>query len=243
MTLRVRGRVIETTHEHPWWVVGKGWVASNNLAACDVFVTSEHAEVTLESVGDADRYVAVHNLTVEADHTYFVGDADWDFDVFVTSEHAEVMLESVGDANRYLAVYNLEVEADHTYFVGDTDWGFDVWSHNQHDFSVNPNDLTTRLGFQPTEVGVTPDGTVRMVWEPTPNTRIRYENHPGGLTLQRGTLRSPLDRKACGASGRPSSDRNRSGVPWTDDVPDVPHGSEPEIAGTVDRAEKFAPAL
>ena len=51
----MRGRAIETTHEHPWWVVGKGWVASNNLAAGDVFVTSEHAEVMLESVGDADK--------------------------------------------------------------------------------------------------------------------------------------------------------------------------------------------
>ena len=55
MTLRVRGQVIETTHEHPWWVVGKGWVTANALTAGDVFVTSDHAEVTLESVEDADR--------------------------------------------------------------------------------------------------------------------------------------------------------------------------------------------
>jgi len=87
MTLYVGGRRIETTHEHPWWVVGKGWVTANNLVAGDVFVTSEHAEVVLESVEDADRYVAVYNLEVENDHTYFVGDADWGFDVWSHNHH------------------------------------------------------------------------------------------------------------------------------------------------------------
>jgi RHS repeat-associated protein len=47
-------------------------------------------------------------------------------------------------------------------------------------FPSDPADLTKQIG-QPTRVGSTPDGTVRITWEPNSNTRIRYESHPGGL--------------------------------------------------------------
>ena len=71
-----------TTHEHPFWVAGKGWVAANALRAGDAFVTSDGRQVTLERVVDAERYVTVYNLEVEADHTSCVGDTNWDFDLW-----------------------------------------------------------------------------------------------------------------------------------------------------------------
>jgi len=47
-------------------------------------------------------------------------------------------------------------------------------------FPDDPNDLTKQLGVEP-KVGTTPDGTVRMTWQPNENTKIRFESHPEGL--------------------------------------------------------------
>ena len=63
------------------------------------------------------------------------------------------------------------------------------------------------------------------------------------ITLQRGMLHPDIARKAFDASGRSSSSRNRSGVSQTDDVLDVPDGSEPEIVGTVGPALEIVSAL
>ena len=59
--------MIETTHEHPWWVVGKGWKTANNLKVDDEFLTSDNRKVLLERIVDEDRFVTVYNLEVEAD--------------------------------------------------------------------------------------------------------------------------------------------------------------------------------
>jgi hypothetical protein len=48
-------------------------------------------------------------------------------------------------------------------------------------FPSNPHEFTQLLGVQPTKITTTKDGTVRMIWEPNSNTRIRYESHPEGL--------------------------------------------------------------
>jgi hypothetical protein len=48
------------------------------------------------------------------------------------------------------------------------------------EFPEDPNNLTDILGVEPTKIGQTPDGTVRMEWE-VGNMRIRYESHPEGL--------------------------------------------------------------
>ncbi|WP_175016773.1 RHS repeat domain-containing protein [Massilia sp. YMA4] len=49
-------------------------------------------------------------------------------------------------------------------------------------FPATPEELTEILGVQPKKIGVTPDGTKRVVWEPNANTRIRFESHPEGLS-------------------------------------------------------------
>ncbi len=81
LDLWVQGRRIETTNEHPYWVVGKGWKTANTLQVGDIFLTSDNRQVVLERIEDHNRYVPVYNLEVEDDHTYFVGDANWGFDV------------------------------------------------------------------------------------------------------------------------------------------------------------------
>lgn len=49
-------------------------------------------------------------------------------------------------------------------------------------FPADPDDFSDILGVPSSKVSTTNDGTTRMIWEPNPNTRIRYESHPEGLT-------------------------------------------------------------
>jgi hypothetical protein len=69
--------VIQTTDEHPFWVEGIGWTNAGDLqvgqtlseldGTNDVTLVATHRDETPEGV-------AVFNLTVEGDHTYFVAD-------------------------------------------------------------------------------------------------------------------------------------------------------------------------
>ncbi|MEA2245035.1 MAG: hypothetical protein QOD24_4591, partial [Solirubrobacteraceae bacterium] len=48
-------------------------------------------------------------------------------------------------------------------------------------FPATADEMTARLGVQPSFTGVTPDGTPRVRWETTPTRRITMESHPEGL--------------------------------------------------------------
>jgi len=99
LDLWVQGRHIETTNEHPYWVVGQGWKTANTLQVGDTFLTSDNRRVVLERIEDHNRYVAVYNLEVEADHTYFVGGSGWGFDVWSHNHETETPTVYRGGAN------------------------------------------------------------------------------------------------------------------------------------------------
>nr|WP_253298428.1 polymorphic toxin-type HINT domain-containing protein [Paenibacillus sp. MSJ-34] len=70
--ITVGGEVITTTDEHPFWIVGKGWVESKNLEIGDVLTTSEGKELALEKIDVKKEYKTVYNFMVNDFHTYFV---------------------------------------------------------------------------------------------------------------------------------------------------------------------------
>lgn len=70
--LYVGGVTIVTTAEHPFWVVGKGWVESKDLYEGDVFVTDEGTEYVVERIEIKKEKIPVYNLSVGDYHTYFV---------------------------------------------------------------------------------------------------------------------------------------------------------------------------
>jgi RHS repeat-associated protein len=53
---------------------------------------------------------------------------------------------------------------------------------NENRFPQTSDEMTERLGVPPTKVSTTPDGTPRVVWEPSDHIRIRMESHPEGLS-------------------------------------------------------------
>jgi len=82
MALRVGGRTVSTTAEHPFWVRGRGWTAAHQLVPGDHLKAHDGSWMVLEGVENGGEAVPVYNLSVAEYHTYFVGDRTWSFSVW-----------------------------------------------------------------------------------------------------------------------------------------------------------------
>ncbi|WGU94449.1 polymorphic toxin-type HINT domain-containing protein [Paenibacillus dendritiformis] len=70
--ITVGGEVITTTDEHPFWIVGTGWVESRDLVVGDVLTTSDGNELAIEKIEIKKEHKTVYNFKVKGFHTYFV---------------------------------------------------------------------------------------------------------------------------------------------------------------------------
>ena len=77
--VRLNGREVGSTAEHPWYVAGKGWTRTDGLAVGDRVLCLDGSTVGVEGVRDAGAWVPVYNLRVADHHTYFVGTQEWEF--------------------------------------------------------------------------------------------------------------------------------------------------------------------
>jgi RHS repeat-associated protein len=82
LELCVAGRAIRTTAEHPFWVIGKGWLPANQVKPGDALLTPEGGTVAVERVAQTDERVPVYNLRIADFRTYFVGCDEWGFSVW-----------------------------------------------------------------------------------------------------------------------------------------------------------------
>ena len=75
--LKINGEEIDTTENHPFWVVGIGWIAAGNLRVGDkvLLKTGEISTVESITVEKLDKPVKVYNFEVEDWHTYFVAES------------------------------------------------------------------------------------------------------------------------------------------------------------------------
>ncbi len=80
--LRVGGKLIRTTAEHPFYVRGKDWVPARELATGDLLMSHDGQWTPVESIADSGEEAPVYNLRVEGYHTYFVGSDAWGFSVW-----------------------------------------------------------------------------------------------------------------------------------------------------------------
>ncbi|WP_289354933.1 polymorphic toxin-type HINT domain-containing protein [Paenibacillus sp. S-12] len=70
--ITVGSEVITTTDEHPFWIVGKGWVESKNLVLGDILTTSDDKKLAIEKIEVKKEHKTVYNFKVKDFHTYFV---------------------------------------------------------------------------------------------------------------------------------------------------------------------------
>jgi hypothetical protein len=82
LDLRVNGRIIRTTAEHPFWVLGRGWVDAQRLEAGDQLRAHDGRWLEVEDIEGPMPSAPVYNMCVEEYHTYFVGHQVWGFAVW-----------------------------------------------------------------------------------------------------------------------------------------------------------------
>ncbi|MBS7531046.1 Hint domain-containing protein, partial [Hazenella sp. IB182353] len=66
---------IETTAEHPFWVIKKGWTKVKDLRKGDQLLTSSGDRLTIGKIVIKSKPATVYNIEVEGYHTYFVSDS------------------------------------------------------------------------------------------------------------------------------------------------------------------------
>lgn len=70
--IRVGKETITATPEHPFWVVGKGWIVAGQLERGSPLITKDGAVVRVESVKLRSGKFKVYNFEVEKAHAYYV---------------------------------------------------------------------------------------------------------------------------------------------------------------------------
>jgi hypothetical protein len=113
LNLRVGGRVIGTTGEHPFWVRGKGWMPAAELRAGDELSSHDGCLVIVDGIEDTRKIATVYNLRVAEYHTYFVGSEEWGWSVWVHNEPCGVerrahKFEDGSEADTVAVVYRFK---------------------------------------------------------------------------------------------------------------------------------------
>lgn len=106
LALRMGRQTIRTTSEHPFWVVGKGWLPAREVMTGDRFLSHDGMEVVVSEVVQTDEWEAVYNLRVAEDHTYFVGCGEWGFSVWAHNHCLLVIESAVDETGRPIVVAN-----------------------------------------------------------------------------------------------------------------------------------------
>jgi hypothetical protein len=77
VVIRIPDEEIMVTSEHPFWVVGMGWMRASDISAGDSLRTASgtHLVVKHIEVRQLDHPVTVYNLSVEAPNTFYIGNS------------------------------------------------------------------------------------------------------------------------------------------------------------------------
>ena len=78
--LRIAGRTIRTTAEHPFFRNGV-WTEANRLSEVDRLLLEDGSTAAVESIRDTGEWSRVHNVRIADHHTYLVGSQDWGWSV------------------------------------------------------------------------------------------------------------------------------------------------------------------
>ena len=102
--MQIKGITISNTEEHPYWVVGKGWVEAKDLKIGDqvLLASGEKAAIENGTKEKLETPVKVYNFEVADWHTYFVADIG----VLVHNDcTAMETVNSIGNGKQYSTLY------------------------------------------------------------------------------------------------------------------------------------------
>ncbi|USK62607.1 polymorphic toxin-type HINT domain-containing protein [Peribacillus frigoritolerans] len=72
--IHIGNEIIETTDEHPFWIVGEGWVEAKNLVAGDLLETNIGNTIRIDTIEIVQKQETVYNFKVKDYHSYYVSD-------------------------------------------------------------------------------------------------------------------------------------------------------------------------
>lgn len=75
--LVIDGETVETTPEHPFYTIDKGWIASGDLWIGAQILRSDGLTGDIEKIAKIHSNKVMLNLAVDQAHTFFVGDGKW----------------------------------------------------------------------------------------------------------------------------------------------------------------------
>jgi RHS repeat-associated protein len=99
LELKVGRQTIRTTTEHPFWVLGKGWLPASQLMAGDRLVSHNNEPIVVTEIVDTGLWEVVYNVRIADFHTYFVGCEEWGFSVW--AHNAPCVVETSPGSGRY----------------------------------------------------------------------------------------------------------------------------------------------
>jgi hypothetical protein len=77
VALTLDAEALETTPEHPFFVLLRGWVEADDLQRGDQVRQADGAYGVVSDIAFVARTQPIYNLTVAQAHTFFVGDGRW----------------------------------------------------------------------------------------------------------------------------------------------------------------------
>jgi hypothetical protein len=63
--IRLTNKLIQTTPDHPFWIINKGWIEAGKLNIDDKLLDEHKQEVSIISLKIIDKEIPVYNLEVE----------------------------------------------------------------------------------------------------------------------------------------------------------------------------------
>ncbi|WP_328611670.1 polymorphic toxin-type HINT domain-containing protein [Amycolatopsis sp. NBC_00345] len=75
LTITVGATTLEVTPQHPFWVVGRGWVTAGDLRLGERLQSLRADQPVIASITRRDVQTTVYNFEVEGDHNYYITDA------------------------------------------------------------------------------------------------------------------------------------------------------------------------
>jgi len=136
--LTIGGEVITTTHAHPFYVAGKGFVNAGKLRTSDKLLNKDGNQIAIDNISfeSTEKLIRVYNFKVEGNHTYYVGEQS----VFVHNANClpqEKYLDHVDEnGDRY---YRRELSDGKTYEVKYTKGSDGEYYARFEDYATHPD--------------------------------------------------------------------------------------------------------
>jgi hypothetical protein len=122
LNVHVAGQIIRTTAEHPFHVVGLGWIPARMLAIGDLVSARNGLLVPVAGVADSGAVETVYNWRIKDYHTYFVSAQERGLSIWAhNAPYGRVNLNN-NNAEAHFGIYEIRVRGA-LWKIGKADMG------------------------------------------------------------------------------------------------------------------------